>query len=473
MQTFVELAYIPKYFTQKGILAFCIVIVTCLMLFINQTLPLEWILFGVGEVLLFFVFSNRFTKRWASLSPAAYLKNLLWISIGIRLVWVLFSYVYFTLMTGQPFEFETGDAIGYHGEAIWLSGLLEDGKFDIYKTYIGSNYSDMGYPFYLGLLYYVLGDGILFPRLIKALLGAFTCVLVYKLGRNNFGESTGRMAGIFTMLLPNMIYYCGLHVKETEMVFVTVAFVYAADTLLRSKYFDFKILLLTALLGAALFFFRTVLAVSALGSLGVAVLFVSRRISNLNKKIVLSICMIMAGTLIFLGPFNEIIMGYIRTGDQNLASQMDNFASREGGNALAKYGSRGIFLPFMLITPFPTLVNTNQPNAMMLSGAVFTRNVYAFFVFMGLVVLVRKQLWRQHVLLLSVLFSYLFILASSGFALSERFHMPIVPFLLILAAFGVSQMNVKNKKYFVPYLFLISVVIIGWNWFKMTGRGLN
>jgi hypothetical protein len=473
MQTFADLIYIPKYFTLRGIFTFGFVMLACLLLFIHQALPPQWILFGIVEVLFFFVFSTRLTKKWALLSPELYLKKLFRISLGIRIVWVLFSYFYFTLMTGQPFEYETGDAKGYHVEAIWLSGLLNDGKFTVYMDYIGTEYSDMGYPFYLGLLYYVLGEEVLIPRLIKAVLGAFTCVLVYKLGRSNFGESTGRIAGILAMLLPNLIYYCGLHVKETEMVFLTVSFIYIADKILRSTHLSFKAMILAFLLGGSLFFFRTVLAVSILASLGITVLMVSRLVSTRSKKVALSILMILLAALIWSGPFNETITGYLLASDQNITSQMDNFASREGGNLLAKYGSRSLFLPFMLIAPFPTLVDTNQPNAMMLSGAMFTRNIYAFFVFMALVMLIRQQLWRQHVLLLSALFSYLFILASSGFALSERFHMPVVPFLLILAAFGISRTNPENKKYFIPYLLIVSGIIIGWNWFKMAGRELQ
>ncbi|WP_026633041.1 glycosyltransferase family 39 protein [Dyadobacter alkalitolerans] len=472
MQTFADLTYIPKYFTLRAVLAFGFVMLACILVFFRQSLPLQWILFGLVEVFFFFLFSTHFTKRWSLISPHLYQKKLFRVSLVIRVVWVVFSYFYFTLATGQPFEYETGDAKGYHVEGVWLSGLLTDGKLAVYLDYIGINYSDMGYPFYLGLLYYFVGDEVLIPRLIKALLGAFTCVLVYKLGRNNFGESTGRIAGVLTMLLPNLIYYSGLHVKETEMVFLTVSFVYLADKLFRSALLSLKAIIAIFLLGGALFFFRTVLAVSILGSVAITILLVSRLVSTRSKKIVLSILMIIFVALIWSGPFNEIITGYLEASDQNIAEQMDNFASREGGNLLAKYGSRSLFLPFMLIAPFPTLVDTNQPNAMMLGGAMFTRNIYAFFVLMALVVLIRESLWRQHVLLLSVLFSYLFILASSGFALSERFHMPIVPFMLILAAFGISRTNLGNKKYFIPYLLIISIIIIGWNWFKMAGREL-
>ncbi|WP_170061108.1 glycosyltransferase family 39 protein [Spirosoma aerolatum] len=375
-------------------------------------------------------------------------------------------------MTGIPFEFQAADSRGYHGEAVWLVSLLNTGKFDQYLTYIGTNYSDMGYPFYLGLLYYILGENLFVPRLIKALISAYTCLLVYKIARNNFGEETGRMAGIMTMLLPNLIYYCGLHVKETEMLFLVVCFVFIADRLIRSRALGLRDIFLLGLAGASLFFFRTVLAGCMIGSVAMATALTSRRITNRSKRIVLLFFLVVGAFFIASTPISDNINEYLDASDQNLKSQMNNFATREDGkNKLARYGSRSIFLPFMVMAPFPTLINIpDQPNAMMLGGAYFTRNVYAFFVFIGLFALYKRKQLREHILILSVIFSYIFVLASSGFALSERFHLPLVPFLLILASYGISQMNQKNKKYYVPYLILISVIIISWNWFKIAGR---
>ena len=84
----------------------------------------------------------------------------------------------------------------------------------------------------------------------------------------------------------------------------------------------------------------------------------------------------------------------------------------------------------------------------------------------------KRRMLRNHILIISFLLSYLVVLASSGFALSGRFHLPVIPFLLVFAGYGITQMNNKNIKYYVPYLIVISLVIIGWNWFKLAGRGL-
>ncbi|CAG4999649.1 hypothetical protein DYBT9275_02271 [Dyadobacter sp. CECT 9275] len=465
------LTYLPKFFAQKSLATFLGIMILTSVVFFGRALPVLWTLFGFLEVVLFLVFLSKLTKKWGDSSPQAYQKKLFWTSFVIRFVWVVFSYFFYTIMTGEPFEFEAGDSRGYHEEGVWLVSLLQNGKFDVYLAYIGTNYSDMGYPFYLGLLYYVFGENVLVPRLIKAVLGSLTCLLVYKIGRNNFGESTGRIAGIMAMLVPNLVYYCGLHVKETEMVFLMVSFVYLADKLIRGRKVNLRDMILLLLLGASLFFFRTVLAACLIGSVGLAVVLTSRRVSAINKRGNIILVLLLGAFWIASTPLINNINEYLDASDKNLTSQMDNFATRDGANKLARYGSRSVFLPFMLMAPFPTLVYiADQPNAMMLAGAYFTRNVYAFFIFIGLFALYKQKQLREHILLLSVLASYLFVLASSGFALSERFHLPLVPVLLIFASFGVSQMNMKNKKYFIPYLVLVSVIIIGWNWFKLAGR---
>lgn len=466
-----QLTFIPKYFSKKGIAVFLALTFFLLVLFIQRIVPVQWIFFNLVEVFVFFWFSSTLSARWSKVPTAIFARKLFQTSFFIRLIWILFSYLFYTWMTGKPFEFNAGDSAGYHGEGVWLAGLLKAHQWDVYLAYIGKNYSDMGYPTYLGILYYFFGDGVLLPRLIKALLGSLTCLFVYKIARNNFEESTGRMAGIMAMLVPNLIYYTGLHLKETEMVYLVVCFVYLADQVIRARRIQLNRLLLLGALGLLLFYFRTVLAASLIGSVALAALLTSERVSAINRRSGLILLLMVGGFFLASTQIGKNMNEYLKASDKNLTTQMDNFATRKDANKLATYGSKGVFLPFMLIVPLPTLVYiADQPNAMMLAGAYFTRNIYAFFVFIALITLYKREQLREHVLLLAVIFTYIFVLASSGFALSERFHLPLIPFLLILAAYGVSQMNPKNKKYYVPYLVFIFLLVIGWNWFKVAGR---
>src|SRR5439155_19404632 len=53
-----------------------------------------------------------------------------------------------------------------------------------------------GYPYFLALVYAVFGPGFLAPRLVQAVLGAASAVLVACLGARCFGPRVGLCAGI-------------------------------------------------------------------------------------------------------------------------------------------------------------------------------------------------------------------------------------------------------------------------------------
>lgn len=469
MQT--QINFFPRFFSKSAIIGFIIILGICSVVFIRATLPAIWALFAIIEVLGFFYFLNVLTRNWRHLSVSLFIRNLFIYSLVIRLNWVVFSYYFFIAQTGQPFEFLTGDALSYHNWAsIASSYFSEKGYSQFFESRLG--YSDLGYPMFLTTIYYIFGETIIGARLIFALLGAWSVILIYKLTKRNFGEHTGRIAGIMAMLFPNLIYYTGLHLKETTMVFLTILFFERADLLLRENKLDVRVLATVLLTGGVLFFFRTVLGVAALFALFSGLVFSSARIGNWAKRIFVSVWVLIMIWIFFSARIQYEVSYLVEnydTQDQNLRFR----AEREGGNQLAEYGSVFVFVPFMFVAPFPTFVNIDtQQQLMLLSGGYFTRNIFAFFVILALIMLYKKKLLRRHIIVIMFTLAYLAILARSPYALSERFHLPVAPFLIILSAYGINQINLKNKKYFIPYLVLIGLVIIGWNWFKLAGRGI-
>jgi len=433
---------------------------------------LLWIIFGVLEVITFFYYSNYFTRIWSEISVEAFRRELFNTALAIRLLYVIFIYFFYDFMTDQPFEFEARDSWGYHNEAVWIVDMFESGNISYYfKEYL-KGLSDSGFPLWLSVIYFFSAKSILVARLVNAVVSAWMVVLIYKIASRNFGEATGRISAILAMLLPTLVYYCGLHNKETVMVFLLLAFVERADFFVRQRTIKTWNLLVVILLGASLFFFRTVLAAAAWFALFSSLMFSSDKLIGTARKAIFITWFAIAAAIVISGQIRTEVEGYVKDKGTNQKSQMENYATTKGANALARYGTASVFMPMMLFAPFPTLVYIeDQPNAMMINGNIFTRNVYAFFVLIALFTLYKKKLLNQHVLILAVLLSYLVILALSGFALSERFHMPAVPFLLILAGYGITQMNNKNVKLYIPYLVLMGLVIIGWNWFKLAGRG--
>jgi 4-amino-4-deoxy-L-arabinose transferase-like glycosyltransferase len=434
-----------------------------------------WIIYSLVEVITFFYFTNVLSKKWVVLPDKIFRKKLFNTALIIRIVWVVFSYFFFIYMNGNPFEFSAADSYSYHYHALRINDLIVEKHFNPLEMFLSTNveFADIGYQFYLVIIYFIFGKNIFIARLLKALISAFTVILIFKLAKRNFGENVGRIAGILAMLLPNLVYYTGLHLKETEMVFLIVAFIERADNLIRSKKIKIKNLLIVVFLGMSLFTFRNVLGIAAWFGFFTAIFFSSPRVMKKGRKLILGSWFILFATLVFSDAVVNEINEKFENRTTNQANSMQWRAEREGGNSLAKYGSEAIFAPLMLLAPFPTLVNIEyQKPQMMLSGAYFTKNIYAFFVIIGIISLIKTKNYKKHYLILVFTLTYLAILALSAFALSERFHMPAVPFLIIFASLGINKIKAKHKNYYLVYLVLIVVFIVGWNWFKLAGRGM-
>ena len=65
-------------------------------------------------------------------------------------------------------------------------------------------------------------DDIVAIRLIQCVIGALTCLLVYRLGRVAFNAETGWIAAAIAAVYPFFVFYCGLLLTETLFTFLFV-----------------------------------------------------------------------------------------------------------------------------------------------------------------------------------------------------------------------------------------------------------
>ena len=475
-----SLAFLPKKISNSSILAYIIMLVLCAVLFTQYSLNSYWWIIGIAEVGGFFYFSNHLTKAWATISSKAFEKNLFWTAWIIRICVMLFLYWFFDFMTGQPFMFSAADALGYHEEAMWIAETIRNGNFQSYLSYKfapGNGVSDAGYPMYLGLVYTLSGDSIIVARLLKCLWSALSCVLLYRLATRNFGEHVGRMAGIFLMLWPHFLVYSGMHLKETEMVFIILLFLERADALFRYRNFSFKTISIVVLLMASLFTFRTVLGLCGVLAVVMTLLLSNKRFMSWNRRLIFLVLFAIVA-LFFAGGriINEIEYYWNNKGD----SQSSRWTEIVQTQKLAKYATTSVMAPMIFTFPFPTMVETEgQENSRLIHGGLVVKNIMSFFVLAALFLLIRSkgpdgESWRNNVTIGSFLIGYLLILAFSAFVHSDRFHMPALPLEIIFMAFGLSIMRQVPwiKKYFNYWIIIMLIACIGWNWFKLSGRGL-
>ena len=465
----------PKYYTDKAMYVYFALLVCVPVIF---GYPMEWYfwIFGIVEVVGFFYFAHQLPIAWKNYSPKVFTKKLFTTALIIRIVYVVFSYWFYTELTGSPFEFHPGDVMFYNEMGEYGHKLLSNAEWNLlekFKKYAKLDLSDSGYPIYLTFVYWIFDDSILITRIIKCFWSAWTCVLVYKLASRNFGDSVGRMSAIFCMLMPNLIYYCGIHLKETEMVFIIVLFAERADYAMRAKQIDWKALIIAIVVACILFLFRTALAAVAMIALAVTLMLSSKKMLSVGKKIAI-------GAFVVLAMFATVGNQLMAEAEELLAQSGDNQsnsmawrAERKGGNEFAKYAGAAVFAPMIFTIPFPTLVETpNQENQRMIHGGNYVKNITSALTIFALFSLLFSGNWRKHVLIIAIGCGYLIVIALSAFAHSERFHLPALPFALVLAAYGISISGNKQKKWYNYWLIFIFVANIAWAWFKLRGRGM-
>ena len=476
---FIPYNFVPNPIANQGVVVYFAVMATTAVLFSNLFMTWYWWLFGIVSVVGFFFFSNNLSKQWANIRPKTFEHNVFWYTFLIRVSVMFFLYWFHNEMTGQPFMFNAADSIEYSYEAEWLAKCIRDGHIQDYWDYKFvqmHGVSDAGYPMYLGFVYLLSGDSIIVARLLKCLWSALSCILTYRLGKRNFGEHVGRIAAIFMMLEPHFSIYSGYHLKETEMIFLMLLFLERADALLRYRNFSFKTVSVVVVLMASLFTFRTVLGLTAVFSLAMALLLSSKRVMGWGRRIVILIVVGLSALYFAGGRIMTEIEQVWELKDQSQGSRLSVIEKKQ---SYAKYAGAAVFAPMIFTIPFPTMVETpGQEIARTLHGAMFVKNIMSYFCIMAIISLLFPLIpgfnkWRDHVLIGVFLIAYLVILVFSAFAHADRFHMPALALEILFMAYGMSLSRIPQlQRWFKYWVALMFIAVVAWNWFKLSGRGM-
>lgn len=463
--------YFPKQIATKGIYLYLGALTVISLVFFSHAMAIDFLIMGVMWVIGFFLLSNYCSKKWQDLPQKKFVLNIFFIALGLRWAWAIFAYIYYIHKTGIPFEFSAGDSIWYYEETM---GNVHANLRDVWDyLFIHTDaISDSGYVFYLSLLSKLTGESILLPRLINCLFSAGTCVLIYLLAKRNIGEEGGRLAAIFSCFMPNFIFYCGTHLKEPLMIFLMVAFLERADYLIRSRHYNVLNIALPVVLAISLFTFRTVLGAAAIFAFVTAIVFTNTSVIGKSKRYMLIGWIILAAATLTGGTIMNEAEGLLEQKDINQESKRIQQTAR--GNQWAKYATGTVMAPMMFVLPFPTMVDVDeQYNQQMLSGGNYVRNFLGGFVLIALfsAIFITKN-WRNLSLIGSFVIAYLGIVSTSGFSNSERFLLPGLPMLLIMAAYGVTLLNAKNYKFIKIWYWVVPVMSFAWAFFKLGSRGL-
>lgn len=464
--------FFPKQIANRAILIYLLALVIVSIVFFDYAMQTIYFALGIAFVLSFFLLTSFWSKGWRSIPNAKYIEYLVLTSFLLRIVWVIVSYYYYIDTTGIPFEFDTADALGYHNEAEWLANEDWGVTWNYYFGPLSNGISDVGYPLYLTVLYKLFGPIVIIPRIIKVFISTVTCVLIYKLSARTFGEEIGRIAGIMCALMPNLIIYCGYHLKETEMIFLEVAFLERLDYLVRNRKYNIITILLPSLLAGSLFFFRTVMGAAAIFSFATAIMLSSAPTMGDKMKRVALICW---GALCLIVLSSGTAMTEIEAlwEERDINIDKKRTEQTDRGNLWAKYATGSVMVPLSTVLPFATMVDVDhQITQQTKHGGNYIRNFMGYFAILAIYEAIRRRKWRDYIIIGSYIFAYLGVVSLSGFSNSERFLLPGLPGLIMMWAYGISTLRKQSYQFFPLWSFVVFFMEVGWAYFKLGSRGL-
>ncbi len=464
--------YFPKQILYRAIIVYLAALLSISIYYSNYAMSFGYMVAGLLCVAGFFLATTEWSRGARTLPEKQFLTHVFLVALVLRLVWVVFSYYYYTKVTGIPFEFQARDSLAYHEDAEWMAGAgWEATRYYLFESgFIGP--SDTGYPLYLTVIYKIFGPHIIVPRIIKALLSAYMCILIYKICLRTFDESVARMAAIMCCLMPNLIIYCGYHLKETEMIFIAVAFLERTDYLLRAKKWNFVNIIIPMLLAGSLFFFRTIIGAAAVFSFLTSVLIINTPSMKKGWKRTAIIGWGLAAVLVAGG-------GTVMTEIEGIWEDREDQLTRKRteqtlrGNQWAKYATGTVMAPMVVVLPFSTMIDVDEQYGQQEKhGGNFIRNFMGIFALLAIYEAFRRKEWRNFALIGSFVVAYLGVVSLSGFSNSERFLLPGLPGLIMMWAYGVSTLREKTWKLVTPWCIIVFVMEFAWAFFKLGSRGL-
>ena len=464
---------LTRYIALFGIGIYLLALIVISLMFHEYALQLKWMLWGIGEVLFFFVLTTVFYSRWKGNDTKTFKWKVFLVAFVIRAVYAFLMCYYYYWETGIGFEYDAADSLWYHPTAVYLSQCVRKGFIPYVFRYLHHytmGYSDHGYLLWLTILYTIFGRSWLVPRIFKGLMSAYLCVLIYKLGTRTFGERTGRLAAVMCVFMPILIQICGIHTKEMELIFLSVFALERMDYLVRSKCYTIWNILPPLLLTALTFGFRTIVGMCLIFAFLVFVIISPKEMVGKKSKIIMTVSVVAVFFLFLFSPIGREMRIIYRLKFTDLNYQAEKY--KDNGMRYSGLAKSWFMAPGAFVLPLAPMVEEAPDHNKMIHGSTYVKNYLAFFAMLAIVIAVRQKKWRDFSLIGAYELSYLAIIMFSFAANSERFHEPAIPLIILMSAYAMTHLRHKDLKLFYVYCGLLFAALFAWNWLKLSARGL-
>ncbi len=387
------------------------------------------------------------------------------IALFFNLFWLLMHQFWYLAPAGRLFD-PGGDARTYYLQGVEVARLLRGGIFSIKSVIDIANSNHFGYQLFSGVVYSFFGKFSILMKLFNVFIGAFSVLLVWKIGTKLFSAKIARWAAYLTALHPTLAYWSILNLKDTLYSFMVLILVlWSLDYINKPKLFkSFTFILVFSVLFSLrgnLSIFFILLALSYL-----ILEFIARKEYFELAKIGLVVFL----TVIFIVPtlpaaqnflmrlLNGEIVNFVLDASRRYWDKHD--IARAGIKpSLEGYGvirSAGLSFITFLVAPLPWDVPVET--FWKWPGTIFRILLFPFSLY-GLFLSIRDD-WLKYFLIYTFIlinFAAIFAFAMGGML---RWQLPMVLLLMLFAARGIHEFR-GDIKFYLLYLMMIFSGIVG------------
>ena len=445
--------------------------------FFEYLMPLHWLIINAIVIIFSILSFYKINIRWKEIDRKLFGKKLFKLSLIINLISLGFVYLLCYLYNGTFFEPGAADSVSYHTTGGVLAKNFGNGNYSLVQYLDVRDYSDYGYNVFLGTIYFIFGPYTLVARLFNVLFLTLTVNSIFKLTEIIYDLKIAKTASLLTAFTPLLLFFVGVNLKESVMIFLLVAATLFSVSILVANENSTKNFMFLVLSVILLFFFRTVLGVVFVSSFFVFYL-VNLQAKN-NSVRFFSIIGVFACIIVILFFLDDIgvtknILRVYDHYDSQTDVELSDKISRSSGVGLSVQKVLVIPLLFIsvLIAPFSTMVFLdNQVQIAWLSSGNLMKNIFAFYAIFGLWYSI-KHFRKKAAIIICIIIGYSLVIAISAQSTSTRFQLVSLPFLNIFTAVGLHKLQEDKIKYWHIYLFVIFIAIFAWNYFKLSIRNL-
>jgi hypothetical protein len=400
--------------------------------------------------------------------------SVLVLAVVLRIGAVGAAYWAFQSATGTPFEFHASDSVWYHRGGETVAANLAHAQTGLYDG-VRAAPSDLGYVTLLGFVYSVVGSDVLIVRVLQAVLSAWTVVVLYRAARLALDDATARTIGLLAVLNPYLVYYAGLHLKETVLIFLMVEVFYRTIRLSTRKESGTIDIALLVFFVTCMFFFRTFLAVLLLVAIG---LHFVRRHGGWSRQrqiaVAVAVMTTIATLVVIVRPqIGQEVVYRLLAGSDQWERELAQKERGLGQSISSIIASRPLFVGLATVGPLPGVVAIDgQENGLIQYGFAWSRHFLLFFTGLGLWRALKRGHSTLTVITVTVI-GYALILGAAGLPSSHRFQLPTLPAWSVFAGIGL-HVNRPAHKVFAQWLGILlmtAAAVFLWNYLKVAVRG--